>query len=537
MYECPNCGGALRFDVPSQKLHCDHCDTSIDPYEYRKDQDAEEKEEYETKVYTCPQCGGEILTNDNTAAAFCSYCGASTILDSSLRKEKRPKYIIPFKKTKQDCKAAYQKLMRAAWFAPKELKDPVYVDSFRGIYMPYWSYVITQHGDISMEGTHETREGDYIITRYYDLSCNVDAQYAGITYDASSTFDDHISEDIAPYHVHDMVEFTPSYLCGFYADTADVEKVVYQPEAMDLANAQTYEKIYEQSEFRSVHLSKPMSEFSGNATLGTDCSQTDSAMFPVWFLAYRKGNRVAYATMNGETGKMAADLPADEKKFVLGSLLLAIPFFFLLNIFMTVIPLVTATCSGVVALISGIIYTLGLFEVVNRTTHADDVGYLSKKTDADGKPYENAKRYKIRQEDKVYSGKAIKIISYIATAIVLISIVPFSVLSVYVPSQGAETLSTVLIIVYLVLLALCMAKASKAEKMHALPEMMGGFIGVIVPSIIIFIKPVSDLYYYGSAIAAYVGTFFTILAIIGKYNILATRELPEFQRQGGDDRA
>lgn len=43
-------------------------------------------------------------------------------------------------------------MMRRAIFAPKELKDPKYIDSFRGIYMPYWAYYITQQGSFRVKG-------------------------------------------------------------------------------------------------------------------------------------------------------------------------------------------------------------------------------------------------------------------------------------------------------------------------------------------------------------------------------------------------
>lgn len=33
MYDCPNCGGNLRFDIASQKLFCEHCESVMDPYE------------------------------------------------------------------------------------------------------------------------------------------------------------------------------------------------------------------------------------------------------------------------------------------------------------------------------------------------------------------------------------------------------------------------------------------------------------------------------------------------------------------------
>ncbi len=32
MYECPNCGGNLKFDISSQLLKYDYCQTTKDPY-------------------------------------------------------------------------------------------------------------------------------------------------------------------------------------------------------------------------------------------------------------------------------------------------------------------------------------------------------------------------------------------------------------------------------------------------------------------------------------------------------------------------
>ena len=58
MYQCPNCGAGLRFDIPSQQLFCDHCGSTLDPYEAEKEKDAEEREEYDVTIFTCPQCGG-----------------------------------------------------------------------------------------------------------------------------------------------------------------------------------------------------------------------------------------------------------------------------------------------------------------------------------------------------------------------------------------------------------------------------------------------------------------------------------------------
>ena len=133
MYECPNCGGNLKFEISSQKLYCAYCDTRLDPYAVTRETDALEGGLYETNAFICPQCGGQMLSGDNDATAFCSYCGAANILSSRIVREKRPKYIIPFQKTKEDCKKAYAKKMRKAFFVPKEYKDAAFIDGCRGI--------------------------------------------------------------------------------------------------------------------------------------------------------------------------------------------------------------------------------------------------------------------------------------------------------------------------------------------------------------------------------------------------------------------
>ena len=92
------------------------------------------------KDATCPACGKSIKLNDEKPFGFCSFCGASTVLYSRIQKEQKPAYINPIQKTKEDCKQAYSSYMQKAFFVPNELKAPEFIDGFRGIYMPYWTY-------------------------------------------------------------------------------------------------------------------------------------------------------------------------------------------------------------------------------------------------------------------------------------------------------------------------------------------------------------------------------------------------------------
>jgi len=248
-------------------------------------------------------------------------------------------------------------MMKRAIFAPDALKDPKYIDGFRGIYMPYWAFYLTQDGAFTLNASKSKRRGNYIYTDHYALKGEMDAYYKGLSYDASSSFDDNISEKIAPYDVKGMKSFTPAFLSGFYADTADVDAKTYEDDAKNIAIKNSTGAIYR--EFAGMN----MEPHVPSSALNTQIKEVDSAMFPVWFMSYRNAGRVAYATVNGQTGKVVTDLPVDTKKYTIGSLLLAIPIFILLNLFFTIMPSTLIIIAAILAIISIVIY-LGEIAVI-----------------------------------------------------------------------------------------------------------------------------------------------------------------------------
>ena len=341
MYECPNCSGNLKFHIGKQALYCDHCDTEIDPYAFHKEQDAEEKEYYDVTVFKCPQCGGEILADDTTAATFCSYCGGSTILDSRISREKKPKYIIPFTKTREDCRKSYAQYVRHAHFAPKELKDKDAIANFRGIYMPYWIYSYEKKGNINFMGNQTRQLGEYQVIEYYTFNCEVDARYENLVFDASASFADNLSNAIAPFDLNGKKPFSPAFLSGFYADTNDVGEEQYYGKTKELIMEDVYSALSDDEVYSSYDFRSAMNRPSLFQAMEPRKIKAELAMFPVWFLTYRKKDRVAYAVINGQTGKAVADLPIDTGRFFKRSLLLSIPVILLLNLLFHSAPFVS----------------------------------------------------------------------------------------------------------------------------------------------------------------------------------------------------
>lgn len=494
MYECPNCGQNLKFDIARQQMHCDYCDTVMDPYAITEKHSAREVvdpaytgtnaakideaanakpiETMQVHIYTCPQCGGEIVGDVNEAMVFCSFCGASTPLNERMTNIRRPEIIIPFKKTKEDCAREYKKLLTKAMFAPKELKDPKNISGFRAIYMPYWVYDFTRNAAITYSGKHCYHRGNYDYTDHYKVTTNVSMQYNGVNYDASSSFSDNLSQAISPYEAKEAKPFTTAFMSGFYADTMDVEPSVYEKEAKDIVCDHAADAIMQQQRSSKYTVEKE----SVKKALDPRTNKSVLAMFPVWFMSYKttdkKGKeRVLYSVINGQTGKAAADIPVDIRKYVIGSLILAIPLFIVFNMFLQLRPMFLSIAAAVISIICMISLYAQSSQIAAKEMGSDDAGLSS--INKRNKEYKQALKTREKWEAK----------------------------SIW--------------------------KANAAFF----------FVPIILCALLILFKPVHDAYYYVTVIISGVCDCFMLTDIMRRYNKLATRPLPQFKKKGGDDSA
>lgn len=550
MYKCPNCAGNLTFDIASQMLRCTYCETRIDPYGCSREKDAEEREsplgEYEATIFSCPQCGAELISEDTTAATFCSFCGASTILDSRMSLERRPGSIIPFTRTKEDCRAAYGKMLRRAWFAPKELKDETLIEKFRGIYMPYWVYSFEKKERIQFPGAHTYRSGDYLITDHYQLDCQVDAEYSGLAYDASASFSDSLSEAIAPFDLKQKKAFTPSFLSGFYADTRDVEAEVYLSDAEEFVLKDACSTLAREPVCRNYGAGRGETQYALKNALRPSGSSAELALLPVWFLSCRNGDRVSYAVVNGQTGKAAADLPVDKKRYLLGSLLLAVPLFFWLNLNFTIIPGKLLMIAALLAFLCIVISNSQITHILARESGEDDKGVLSKSRTLERPLPEWA----VKKRTRGLLGPLEKMLITAAAVLGITLLLPMLFAMLGGVGAGIGSLLTVFLPILIFTAAFRALGAGNRYKggrtsrkkpflgghfKEKWPILMKPLAGILLALMILIWNPVSDWFYYIGAFVCMGTVLWAIMDIIRQHNLLTTRKLPQLGRRGGDE--
>lgn len=353
MAHCSNCGGEVRFSIDSQDLECVNCKTHFDPITYNRTPESLEQEVYKTKVFTCPNCGAEIESSDLSVTGFCAYCGSAVVFNSRLKEAEKPQKIIPFQISKEKCKDLYLQKIRSFYYRQKDLEDPAYLDRFVGFYLPYWLYSYEFNGDFSLKGNRNYTSGNYAIHEDYNLSGNLQGDVKGIPFDASLRFDDDIAGVIAPFSKEQMKDFSPNYLLGFYSEIADTESKTYEKEAFSMLGEEMEREILGPNGFNRPDI-KVQGKFDASC-LHNEMS-VDRGMFPIWFLSYKKNDRISYAIVNGETGKVYCDIPIDEKKFHKSSLLIAIPIFLVLNLLFQVsaetLPIITLVLSAFLIFLS-----------------------------------------------------------------------------------------------------------------------------------------------------------------------------------------
>ena len=552
MYKCPHCGGELDYLPGTEIIKCEYCgsefsaselieEKEVTAAEYQEKQADEQKNErgettIEATIFTCPQCGGEIYSLDQSAVTFCSYCGSQVTLQSRLSRIRKPDVVIPFQLTAEQGMQEYFRKVKHSLFVPSEMKKDSEVEKLRGIYMPYWVYNVKAPEKIKVSSSVEHRTVNYIVKDHYATTITAEGTIDGIAYDAASAFSDELSGGIAPYDFREAKDFAPGYFSSFYADEGDVESYLYKDEAFNVAADAYAENVYH-PDMKKYGLDKQKiaKEFISGGV------ERKLGYYPVWFLANKnkKGNRVSYATINGQTGKAAVDLPVDFTKYLIASLIIAVPIFVLLTLFLTMTPRTLGFVVMALSIIAVIFANLKLNEVYTRKGMFDDLGLSSKNPDTENKVMaEMAKRRKASTQVKSVPSMGSVIGSTFFMAIFILGVI-FLVTG----SAGIAILGFLVILLARIVWNLIQRRkprpnrkiivaAPMREKIGTLWKCLAAF--VIVGAVAI-IFPVNDIYFYIADIIAILLTGWTVLDIVRSHNLLTMRKLPQFGKRGGDE--
>ena len=331
--KCPCCGGTLQFDNKSQEVVCPYCDSHFsteDLNKYNEDLQSDkqedtswdesqvqaytEKEMAGMKIYSCDSCGGEIIVDETTSSAICPYCGNNLMVSKELAGDLKPNVVIPFKNDKETVQTNLKKFFKKKPLLPGSFSKENVIEEIKPLYVPFWLFDADVEGKVRFKGettrTYSDAYYDYRETKYYSIIREGNIAFDHVPVDGSKKMEDKLMESIEPYDFSEAVEFNVAYLAGFAADRYDVSK------------DETFGRATER--FRDGTVQAFRSDISGynNVTVvesNLQLSNTNAqyALYPVWILNTKWREKAFRFAVNGQTGKIAGDLPVSAGKFML----------------------------------------------------------------------------------------------------------------------------------------------------------------------------------------------------------------------------
>lgn len=348
LYKCKNCGGELHFDPNIGKLKCDFCDAVYDISEYENQvpshshdgepvhpqviPEAEEPQagrsaieagfdkatddstevKSDLRLYQCPHCGAEVVTDKTTTATNCVFCNTPLVLQENMTGEFAPDAVIPFEVDRKQIERIYEDYIRTKPFYPNEYSKANVIEKIKAVYLPFWLYSTKTKGALQATGertsTFTTR--DWIVTNHdvFDLERAGSMNFSRIPAIASSKTPTEAMDSIEPFNYEKLVDFNTGYLPGFMAERYDIRSKEMAQSAHERA-AQTFQNQMNNtmSGYSSVHVL--------NGTMDHEDLEPVYAMMPAYILFMDYDNdEDKLIAINGQTGKIAGNIPVDKKK-------------------------------------------------------------------------------------------------------------------------------------------------------------------------------------------------------------------------------
>ena len=330
-FKCPCCDGAIEFDSTLQKMKCPYCDAefemdALQAYQNDLSETPQENMSWDTaagsewtegeteglRVYTCNTCGGEIVADETTGASECPFCGNPVIMTGQFAGALKPDLVIPFKVDKKAAIAALQNHYKGKLLLPKVFKDQNHIKEVKGLYVPVWLFDTDADAFVRYKATRTRTWSDsqyrYTETSHYSVTRGGGIGFENVPVDGSTKMDDTLMESIEPFNIADAVDFQTAYLSGFLADKYDVDAEASVARANERIKSSTEDAFA--STVQGYTSVVPVS-----STINLQNGRARYALYPVWILNTQWNGQKFTFGINGQTGKIAGDLPMDKGKF------------------------------------------------------------------------------------------------------------------------------------------------------------------------------------------------------------------------------
>ena len=346
-FSCPQCGGETAYSVEDGSLTCAYCGYHEAP---QKEIVGRKAESFEFTVDTveravngwgearkdlqCDACGAQISLPDGALAASCPFCASNKVIHHRAAQDVlRPRFLIPFQIEENRCRTIVREWLGGSRLVPKDLRRMAVVSSFTPMYLPYWTFAATAAADWKAQvGRTETyRSGGKTRRRtvWRWEKGQVRHDFADLLVRGTNHVSLHLLSEVGHFDLDALVPYDANYLAGMQAQAYEVGMEVAWKAAREDMREVTKKKCRSQASTNKIRNFSMQLDFRDESWR--------YILLPVYINTYRFENKPYQLLINGQSGEIAGQRPADWRKIGLAAAGLLLPgillFLFLLLFF------------------------------------------------------------------------------------------------------------------------------------------------------------------------------------------------------------
>lgn len=328
-FPCTNCGANLTYKPGTTHLKCEFCQTeneipkiegNVEEQDFTAvlEQESSSAPKLTVSTVNCHNCGATTTVDAHLQTADCPYCASPLVLAE--KKEEnliRPGGILPFKIKREETLKIFQNWVKKLWFAPSQLKKSVKPESFKAMYVPYWTfdsfcdcqysgmrgtyYYVTETYTTSENGKMVTRTRQVRKVRWTPCSGRVNNAFDDVLVLASKNLPQKDIDSLEPWDLKQNEPFNDAYLSGIVTEKYQVtlkDGFNIGKGKMDQVMRGIIQKDIGGDEQRILSMHPIYSKITFKLLL-----------LPLYISAYKFKNKVYNVYVNGRTGKMKGQRP------------------------------------------------------------------------------------------------------------------------------------------------------------------------------------------------------------------------------------
>jgi hypothetical protein len=254
----------------------------------------------------------------------------------------RPRFLVPFQIDEARCQQIGREWLGSSFLVPKDLRRLASVSTFTPIYLPFWTFGSTTdaawRAQVGHTRTYRSRGKTRVKTVWRWENGHVRHTYEDLLTRGTNHVSLHLLEQINDFDLAALTPYDAQYLAGIQAQAYEVSMEEAWAKARQLMREDTRKKCRSQastSKIRNFSMQLDFQEESWRYIL-----------LPVYINTYYFENKPFQLLMNGQTGTIAGQRPADWRRIGLLSAGLILPGILLFLIFLLFLPEIYGSGGG-----------------------------------------------------------------------------------------------------------------------------------------------------------------------------------------------